>query len=402
VLERLTSLAPRARRTAPLLITATAVLTAATGASAVSMRLGSDHSSARTEAAASLQLPDSPLPAADLPDASRQSAADVTPTLVKVPRPKHLVQATVLVTNKNKLSTHTLKALRHVSGVRATQSVTAGKAHVDGHHAFVLGVDPAKFRPWTPRITMRYQPLWQSIARDELTASFDMGKQAGLPLGDTVPVRAANRTPVRVGAFASVGMSGVDAVMSRARAHQIGLEPHTGVVISAPHADALTLRRDIRSVVSSHAHVWLLREVIVIRDAGEFLTRAQINTVLQTAAHEVGKPYVWGAEGPDSFDCSGLVRWSFAAAGIRMPRVSQQQWFAGPHINYADARPGDLLFWHYDPTDKGNIDHVAIYAGNNMMLVAPHTGDYVKYVPVPMTNMAGVVRVDPGISSQIG
>ena len=115
-----------------------------------------------------------------------------------------------------------------------------------------------------------------------------------------------------------------------------------------------------------------------------------------------GKPYVWGAAGPNSFDCSGLVQYSFAAAGIYMPRVSQQQWFAGPHINVADARPGDLLFWHNDPTDLSNIDHVAIYAGNGMMLVAPHTGDFVKYVPVGMTNFAGVVRVDPGIAGQIG
>ena len=402
MLDRLASLAPRARLTAPLLITVTAVLTAATGASAVSLRLSDDSAKSAAPQAAGLRMPDAPLPAAPVPDASRQSAADVTPSLVKVPRPKHLVQATVLVTNTKPLSTHTLRSLRHVSGVKQTQAVMAGKAHVDGHRAFVLGVDPAKFRPWTPRLTMRSQPLWQSIARGELTASFDMGKQARLPLGNTVPVRATNPSTARVGAFASVGMSGVDAVMSRDRALQIGLKPHTGVVISAPHADAVTLRHAIRDVVGPHAHVWLLREVIVIRDAGEFLTRTQINTVLQTAAHEVGKPYVWGAEGPDSFDCSGLVQWSFAAAGIRMPRVSQQQWFAGPHVNYADARPGDLLFWHYDPTDPGNIDHVAIYAGNNMMLVAPHTGDYVKYVPVPMTNLAGVVRVDPGVASQIG
>ena len=403
--ERLTSLAPRARRTAPLLLTVVAVLTAATGASAVSLRLsdaaGHSRNVAQRAAGAGLELPDAPVPAAEVP-ASRQSAADVRPGLVRVPRPHHLVEATLLVTNHKPMSAHTLRALRRVSGVTRTQPVAAGRAHVDGHRAYVLGVDPAKFRPWTPRLTAHSQPLWQSIARGELTASFDMGHEAGLPLGATVPVGAGHRTPVRIGAFASVGMSGVDAVMSIARARQVGLTSHTGVVVSAPHADALTIRHAIRDVVGSHAHVWLLREVIVIRDAGEFLTRAQINTVLQTAAHEVGKPYVWGAEGPDSFDCSGLVQWSFAAAGIRMPRVSQQQWFAGPHINYSAALPGDLLFWHYDPTDPGNIDHVAIYAGNGMMLVAPHTGDYVKYVPVPMTNLAGVVRVDPSMAGQIG
>jgi cell wall-associated NlpC family hydrolase len=389
------------------LLTVTAVLTAATGASAVSLRLTAapSHPVAAAQHAAGpagLELPAAPSPAADAPDASRQSSADVSPGLVRVPRPKHLVEATLLVTNHKPLSTHTLRALRHLSGVTNTQPVAAGRARVDGHRAYVLGVDAARFRPWTPRLTAHSQPLWQSIARGELTASFDMGHQAGLPLGASVPVRATHRAPVRVGAFASVGMAGVDGVMSIAQARRVGLQSHTGVVVSAPHADALTVRHAIRDVVGTHAHVWLLREVIVIRDAGEFLTRAQINTVLQTAAHEVGKPYVWGAEGPDAFDCSGLVEWSFAAAGIRMPRVSQQQWFAGPHINYADARPGDLLFWHEDPTDPANIDHVAIYAGNNMMLVAPHTGDYVKYVPVSMTNLAGVVRVDPGMAGQLG
>src|SRR5437588_677297 len=101
------------------------------------------------------------------------------------------------------------------------------------------------------------------------------------------------------------------------------------------------------------------------------MTRLQINTILKAAASRVGVPYVWGATGPNSFDCSGLVQWSFAHAGIRMPRVSQQQFFTGPHVPYGDARPGDLLFWHYDPTDPNNVDHVAIYAGNGMMLVAP-------------------------------
>jgi peptidoglycan DL-endopeptidase CwlO len=96
------------------------------------------------------------------------------------------------------------------------------------------------------------------------------------------------------------------------------------------------------------------------------------------------------------------VQWAFARAGIYMPRVSQQQWLAGPHVAYEDALPGDLLFWHYDPTDRTNIDHVAIYAGDGMMIVAPHTGDVVKYVPVPLTEFAGVVRVDPRVAAQIG
>jgi cell wall-associated NlpC family hydrolase len=228
-----------------------------------------------------------------------------------------------------------------------------------------------------------------------------MGKQAQLPLGQTVPVRARHSIPVRIGAFASVGMAGIDAVVSAPRAQQLGLRPHTGVVVSAPDADALTVRRALHDVAGASSRAELLRQIVVVRDAGEFLTRPQINTVLHAAASRVGKPYVWGATGPNSFDCSGLVQWSFARAGIQMPRVSQQQWYAGPHVDYSDALPGDLLFWHNDPTDKGNIDHVAIYAGDGMMLVAPHTGAFVEYVPVYMTNFAGVVRVDPSVAAQI-
>ena len=112
-------------------------------------------------------------------------------------------------------------------------------------------------------------------------------------------------------------------------------------------------------------------QVVITRDKGEFLTRVEIANFLRAAQSRIGLPYVWGAAGPASFDCSGLVQWAFAQAGVRMPRVSEEQWFTGPHIAYSEARPGDLLFWHYDRTDPTDIDHVAIYAGNGMMIVAP-------------------------------
>jgi peptidoglycan DL-endopeptidase CwlO len=401
---RFAPLADRIRPAAPVALVVASVMTLATGAGAATVRHGTAH--VRTADAASKQLsmlalPSAPAPAAPAPsDASAREA--LSSSVTAVARPRHLVDATLLVTGTNTLTAKQLKAIRHVAGVRAVQTVAAGTVTVDGHRAFVLGVDPSRFRPWTPRLTAASQPLWESIAAGELTASFDMGHDARLPLGATLPVKAAYETSIRIGAFASVGMAGVDAIVSDIRGQELGLPDASGVLVSAPKADAAQLRNAVRQVVGKHARAWLLRQMIVIRDAGEFMTRLQINTILRAAASRVGKSYVWGATGPDTFDCSGLVQWSFAHAGIRMPRVSQQQFFTGPHVPYNAARPGDLLFWHYDPTDPTNVDHVAIYAGNGMMLVAPHTGDFVKYVAVPLNNLAGVVRVDPRSAAQVG
>src|SRR5690606_14957647 len=120
------------------------------------------------------------------------------------------------------------------------------------------------------------------------------------------------------------------------------------------------------------------------------------------AASKLGSPYVWGAEGPDGFDCSGLVQWAYRQAGVRMPRVAAQQWATGPRIPLAEARPGDLLFWRNDPTNPGYISHVAIYWGNGMMLRAPRRGDVVKISKIYLRNFAGAVRVSPQAAARVG
>jgi len=88
------------------------------------------------------------------------------------------------------------------------------------------------------------------------------------------------------------------------------------------------------------------------------------------ALGEIGKPYVWGAEGPDSYDCSGLMMAAYESAGVTLPRVSRQQYWAGAQLPVREAQPGDLLFWGYDPADPDSIHHVAMYLGNGQMVEA--------------------------------
>ncbi|HMC70288.1 MAG TPA: hypothetical protein VKJ07_14125, partial [Mycobacteriales bacterium] len=198
----------RLRAAAPVALVAATVMTLATGAGAATVRHTAAAPTPHKSLAASkhlttLALPSAPAPAGPAPSGSSASEA-ISQSVTAVPRPKHLVDATLLVTGTRTLTPKQLRAIRRVAGVHTIQTVAAGAVNVDGHRAFVLGVDPARFRPWTPKLTAASQPLWESINSGELTASFDMGHDARLPLGATVPVKAAYDTTIRIGAFASV------------------------------------------------------------------------------------------------------------------------------------------------------------------------------------------------------
>ncbi|MEV6832640.1 C40 family peptidase [Amycolatopsis sp. NPDC051102] len=92
------------------------------------------------------------------------------------------------------------------------------------------------------------------------------------------------------------------------------------------------------------------------------------------ALGEQGKPYVWGATGPDSYDCSGLMLRAYESAGIILPRVSQDQYHAGALLPVREAQPGDLLFLATDPSDPASIHHVMMYLGDNKVVEAQQTG----------------------------
>ena len=113
-------------------------------------------------------------------------------------------------------------------------------------------------------------------------------------------------------------------------------------------------------------------------------------TAVDAALSQVGKRYQWGAEGPDSYDCSGLTLWAWAHAGVSLPHNSGMQQAAITPVAREDLQPGDLMFF------GSPVHHVSMYIGNGQMVEAPYTGEFVRVVPSSRSSdFAGAGR--PGV-----
>lgn len=110
--------------------------------------------------------------------------------------------------------------------------------------------------------------------------------------------------------------------------------------------------------------------------------------LITEAQKYLGIPYLWGGTTPAGFDCSGYMQYIFAAQGINLPRVSQDQQSASQPISVAEIKPGDLVF-----NQKSNSTHVGMYIGNDMYIHAPHTGDVIKISQLSTSNMKYAGRV---------
>jgi peptidoglycan DL-endopeptidase CwlO len=352
------------------------------------------------------------------------SSAAGTVSAAGTAAPHKLLRADVMVVAQKALPTRDVARVARLRGVQAARAVDAARIRVNGTFAAVLGVDPATFRAFAAGPTASASPLWRNVADGAIAVSYTMGKQDKLPLGGTVQVAGRTLQSLRVAGFGTVGIGGVDAVISRTAARSLGFPEGNAIVVSAPHDRVAALVREIKARMPHGAVV----EPLVTTSAGgtpaaaglagasvaagsaasaaangqAALTTAELIAMLKAAASRVGYPYVWGGSGPTTFDCSGLVQWSFRQAGVVMPRVAADQARTGPAIPFSQAQAGDLLFYRTDPTAPDYISHVAIYLGRGLMLQAPEPGENVQIVPVALgSEFAGVVRVSPAIAAQV-
>ncbi|HEV7625678.1 MAG TPA: NlpC/P60 family protein, partial [Streptomyces sp.] len=113
---------------------------------------------------------------------------------------------------------------------------------------------------------------------------------------------------------------------------------------------------------------------------------ARAAAAVAAARSVLGRPYVWGAAGPGSFDCSGLMQWAYGRAGVAIPRTSQAQRSSGRQVPLSQAQPGDLVLYRDDAS------HVGMYVGGGKVVHAPHPGAPVRYDPVGMMPVSSVTR----------
>jgi cell wall-associated NlpC family hydrolase len=114
-----------------------------------------------------------------------------------------------------------------------------------------------------------------------------------------------------------------------------------------------------------------------------------VATVIAFAHAQIGKPYVWGGTGPDGFDCSGLVMMAYRAAGIDIPRTSEEQWLWGPRVPAGHEQPGDLVFFAGSDGTTTAPGHVGLVIGHGQMIEAYATGFPIRISPYGPGGAAG-------------
>ncbi|HUC60064.1 MAG TPA: NlpC/P60 family protein [Streptosporangiaceae bacterium] len=341
-----------------------------------------------------------------------------------VPKLTKLLQADVLVVDTAGLSSAVTREVKKLHGVVAAVPVDAGRIKVNGVFVNVLGVHPAAFRPFAAKPTAKSTTLWKNIAAGGMAISYTMGTQDKMSLSKPVKVVGSRAMSLPVAGFGTVGIGGVDAVVSTSVAKTLGLPEDNAIIISAPDVRLDVLMEKIKKLVPPTAGVAALVTQIIAGHgsgtdsagaAGEVMTlgtgtvaqgqglsQEQLTRFLSAALSRVGMPYVWGGDGPDQFDCSGLVQWSLRQAGVVMPRVAADQARTGPLLSLSDLEPGDLLFYHTDPTAPDYISHVAIYIGNGKMLQAPEPGMNVQIVKADFgAGFAGAIAIYPKVAAEV-
>jgi hypothetical protein len=263
------------------------------------------------------------------------------PVVLPVPALRHLTPPDVVVTLRRPTDASTIQHLRALPGMRAVALVDRGSIRLGHLRLQVLGV-PIAIRGFTPSLTATSTALWHSVARGEVTVAFAKSRPLSHRLGATLKARGKRGTvvPIRVGAFATIGLPGGDALVSRPVARALGLALNREVMIAAPKLTVATISRDVRTVFGSAAHLEVTRTAPVDQSLSSAYAQttipadylalyrraapscpglpwtvlAAIGTVETGNGRDVHRS-IAGAEGPMQFLPSTWATWGYDADG---------------------------------------------------------------------------------------
>jgi hypothetical protein len=235
-----------------------------------------------------------------------------------------------------------LQRLRQLSGVHSVVPLDRGVLHIGLRRLEVVGVPLAHIRALTPSFTAHSTPLWKSIARGELTVGFADSGHLHRYFGKTVLARGAHqlRQPLRIGAFATIGLPGAQGMVASAAARQLGLQASREVLVVAPQISLAQLHSDIHRTLGRSARVVVTRAAPVDQAASsvyarELIPASYLDLYRRAATTCPGLPWtvlagigtletrngqnvhtsVGGAEGPMQFLPSTWARWGYDADG---------------------------------------------------------------------------------------
>ena len=225
-----------------------------------------------------------------------------------------------------------------------------------------------------PQAALSEVPLLQHLSRDQ---AGQLSRVIAAARHDAAARRAARRTQAAVTALARQRLAQQKAVAATIGREKSLLRRLTAQQRAALRRQEALQRQAARAAAGTTSAVY----------TGP--TTTQAGKAVAFAYAQLGKPYVWGATGPASYDCSGLVQAAWASAGVTIPRTTYEQWPALPHVPMSAIQPGDLIFFD-------QIGHVAIYVGNNMIIDAPQPGQSVEKIslstPWYATTLDGAAR----------
>jgi cell wall-associated NlpC family hydrolase len=185
-------------------------------------------------------------------------------------------------------------------------------------------------------------------------------------------------------------------VLRHARVHATALERARLAALAQARAEAAARRAAAAAAAAALRAKTTHHTPTLGGGSGSYFNTVSASTeqaALNYAESQIGKPYEWGASGPDTYDCSGLVMWAYAQVGVSVDHWTGFQWNEGAHIALSDLRAGDLVFFATNTNDPNTIHHVGMYIGDGQMVEAPYTGANVRISSAFRDDLIGAVRL---------